>query len=439
MAHDTVVSCACCTVKTPRTPVLVKCNGECGQYLHMRCAGLVDKEGVIREDFIAKRWSCEKCVSPTPEESNGEGMESTVNSKLEEIMKRMEKMENAVSTLSQECQSASRGKAQTAPKGDDNQSKVVKKTWSSGASSSQQQQNQGDVTLEQSDNAAGGTRGWETVVSRKKKRDEHDIFVQAAEAEEGEEVEEGDLRSSVKATLGDVARAHVRDIRRVKMGVVIHCNNEEGKNAVADKLKVASEKISLRRSADRPQPAARARLAVHGAYLEDFPNKDDLKADENKAFLLEEVKANNLNEKSVSVVAVYKAQSWGRRQRLDDMVKIIILADMNVRDHLLKNGLLIGVKKCNVTEKHGPVTCFNCRGFGHTQRACLSKTVCIRCAGSHLATDCNAEGEEIKCVNCCNFNKGHLEKIDENHQANSPTCESYKRAKSTWRGNNVQK
>jgi hypothetical protein len=436
MAHGTVVSCACCSVKTPRTPVLVKCKGQCGQYLHIKCAGLMDDEGVIREDFVAKKWTCEKCVSSNPEENNGEGMESTVNAKLEEMRKRMEKVEHAVSTLSQERQSASRGNVQTAPKVDKNQSKVTKKTWSSAASSSQQQIPE-EVTLEQSDNTAGVEYGWQKVMSRKKKRDEHDIFVQAAEAEGGEEAEEGDLRSSVKATLGDVARAHVRDIRRVKMGVVIHCNNEEGKNAVADKLKVASEKISLRQSADRSQP--RARLAVHGAYLEDFPNKEDLKADENKAFLLEEVKANNLNEKSVSVVAVLKTQPWGRRQRLDEMVKIIILADMEVKDHLLQHGLLIGVKKCNVTASDGPVTCFNCRGFGHTQYTCLNKRVCIRCAGSHLAADCNVEEEEIKCVNCCNFNKEHQETIDENHQANSPDCEIYKRVKSVWRGKNVQK
>jgi hypothetical protein len=425
-----VVACIGCSVKTPRIPLFVKCKGACGQHLHIRCAGLVDDYGVIKEGFVAKNWTCEKCVSLPLEEINGDDMEST-KSKLDAILKRMDKMENAVSTLSQNQLSASSKSIQTASQSGTNQSNVTKKTWSSVASTSKQQQKPEEVTLEQSGNLAEGEHDWKRV--EKKKRDENDIFVEPAKTEEA-----GDLRHSVVEALGDAARQHVRDIRRVNSGVVIRCNNEEGKKVVADKLKVASEKICLRQTAGNRTP--RARLAVHGAYLEDFPRKDDLKADENTAYLLEELKANNLNGESVSVVAVYKKNPWGRSQRLDEMVTIILLVDKEAKDRLLQKGLLIGVKNCKVIEQDGPMTCFNCRGFGHTSKTCQNKKVCIRCAGDHLANDCNAEENEIKCVNCCNFNKkGYQEKMDENHKANSPTCESYQRAKAAWLGKSVKK
>jgi hypothetical protein len=77
------------------------------------------------------------------------------------------------------------------------------------------------------------------------------------------------------------------------------------------------------------------------------------------------------------------------------------------------------------------IMCYNCRGYGHMSKECNRETpVCIRCAGDHISTDCEATDDDIKCANCVNFNKkGHETKMDEKHMATSRDCESYKRAK----------
>lgn len=53
--------------------------------------------------------------------------------------------------------------------------------------------------------------------------------------------------------------------------------------------------------------------------------------------------------------------------------------------------------------------CYNCQMFGHGSSRCNVKTFCVKCAGNHKSTDCNATFE--KCANCSG-----------NHKAMSPDC-----------------
>lgn len=54
---------------------------------------------------------------------------------------------------------------------------------------------------------------------------------------------------------------------------------------------------------------------------------------------------------------------------------------------------------CRIDDHVSVLQCFNCSGFGHVSKECKSAICCGRCAGNHLAKDCNA-GDKLRCVNC---------------------------------------
>lgn len=71
-------------------------------------------------------------------------------------------------------------------------------------------------------------------------------------------------------------------------------------------------------------------------------------------------------------------------------------------------------------KRNGPTQCYRCLMFGHGASQCNRYTVCMLCAGPHLAKDClthtNETNTEFKCFNCFSA------KIAHNHKANDVNC-----------------
>lgn len=64
----------------------------------------------------------------------------------------------------------------------------------------------------------------------------------------------------------------------------------------------------------------------------------------------------------------------------------------------------------------GITQCYNCQGFHHSSATCHKKTVCVKCSGSHRASECPTKnwGENARCANC-----------DSNHVASYSGCPKY--------------
>nr|XP_042909993.1 uncharacterized protein LOC122271748 [Parasteatoda tepidariorum] len=60
----------------------------------------------------------------------------------------------------------------------------------------------------------------------------------------------------------------------------------------------------------------------------------------------------------------------------------------------------------------GPIQCFNCQAFHHTQRSCNAASRCVKCAGNHRSHECRKDRHTPpKCCNC-----------SESHTANYTGC-----------------
>ena len=105
---------------------------------------------------------------------------------------------------------------------------------------------------------------------------------------------------------------------------------------------------------------------------------------------------------------------------------LILAADEITHNWILKNGKVnIGWKKCYVTNYINVKRCFNCWGFYHIAKNCTRPVTCHGCAGDHKENECKA-GKK-KCVNCMYKNRTYNLKINDEHDALSWKCPTFKR------------
>ena len=84
---------------------------------------------------------------------------------------------------------------------------------------------------------------------------------------------------------------------------------------------------------------------------------------------------------------------------------------------------------CKVTwepsrSKSTIVQCYKCQQFGHIAKNCFKQAQCAICAEEHNTRDCK-NSEKLTCTNC-----------GENHRADDPDCNYYKRASKKKSSNN---
>lgn len=106
---------------------------------------------------------------------------------------------------------------------------------------------------------------------------------------------------------------------------------------------------------------------------------------------------------------------------------VIIEVDEETHNLILKKEKLnIGWRKCPVFNHYSVKRCFKCWGFYHIAKNCKREEACHKCAGKHKAIECTAT--KNKCVNCVFKIKTYNLKINDEHDALSPECPTYKRA-----------
>lgn len=79
--------------------------------------------------------------------------------------------------------------------------------------------------------------------------------------------------------------------------------------------------------------------------------------------------------------------------------------------------LIVTVEEQRNTERYGQ--CHRCQRFGHSQNRCTADPKCVKCAGSHLTSECGKDTTTpAKCVNC-----------GENHPASYRGCKAWPKPK----------
>lgn len=90
------------------------------------------------------------------------------------------------------------------------------------------------------------------------------------------------------------------------------------------------------------------------------------------------------------------------------------------REHILKIKTIFYTRVTieQFRGQRGPIQCFKCQRFGHTNHFCNNTTRCFKCAGFHSGRECTkARDIPCKCVNC-----------GEAHPASYRRCEVFLRA-----------
>lgn len=114
------------------------------------------------------------------------------------------------------------------------------------------------------------------------------------------------------------------------------------------------------------------------------------------------------------------------RKRRRNEGSLILEVDEMTHDLLLKRMKVnIGWNKCPVFEYYNVKRCFKCWGFRHIAKNCLRQDTCHKYAGNHLTSECTAITK--KCINCLHKIKTYNIQINDDHDALSTDCPTFKR------------
>lgn len=84
----------------------------------------------------------------------------------------------------------------------------------------------------------------------------------------------------------------------------------------------------------------------------------------------------------------------------------IIACDLALHAKFIeKKWVILGFAERRCHEHINILQCRNCHRFGHSAKHCQYQTRCTKCAGTHAADECTAEGVSQRCFNCMQRNK----------------------------------
>jgi hypothetical protein len=138
-------------------------------------------------------------------------------------------------------------------------------------------------------------------------------------------------------------------------------------------------------------------------------------------------KQNKIDTVNMRIVKrMVKAKNKEQR-RGNEEGSIIMEVDEETHEMILQKAKLnVGWKKCPAFNHISVKRCFKCWGYFHIAENCKREETCCKCAGNHSSRVCTAT--EKKCVNCMFKNRTYNLKINDDHEAISRECPTFKRA-----------
>lgn len=138
-------------------------------------------------------------------------------------------------------------------------------------------------------------------------------------------------------------------------------------------------------------------------------------------------KQNKIDTVNMRIVKRMIKEKRSNQRRGNEEGSIIMEADEETHEMLLKRAKLnVGWRKCPVFNHINVKRCFKCWGYYHIAKNCAREETCYKCAGNHNSRTCTAT--EKKCVNCMFKKRNYNLKINDDHEALSQECPTFKRA-----------
>ena len=128
----------------------------------------------------------------------------------------------------------------------------------------------------------------------------------------------------------------------------------------------------------------------------------------------------HLNDKQINFSNLERVKTGKDRQ--DSLTLRLLVHDLDQKEALVRNGLLIDHNKFRV-EPHVKTAlkqCYRCLGFGHLIADCEGSQCCTRCGGDHIHKDCLVDRDSPMCANCARDTNVPVDK--QNHAASDRGC-----------------
>jgi len=171
-------------------------------------------------------------------------------------------------------------------------------------------------------------------------------------------------------------------------------------------------------------PQSKPKLKIINVGAEEINLNDD----ELISTIKRQNKMDTVNMRIVKKITKEKKNNNNQlKKRESEEGSIILETDDETHELILKKTKLnIGWKKCPVFNHISVKRCFKCWGYYHIAKNCTRDETCHKCAGNHNSSDCSITKK--KCINCMFKNRTYNLKINDEHDALSRECPTFKRA-----------
>lgn len=371
--------CSKCNGEFKRNEKNLSCNGWCDQIFHPKCVKVSDEIWKIITEVNNILWCCDQCC--TMKQFTMRKMVSDMRMALQGWRKDLDKcaegvkeQETAISTLTN----------------------TVREKYEEINSSIKK------VAENEHPNKA--------LYADKLKMKKNEPVLVVKPKNEGQKsvVTKEAIKSSIDPTTIEISGVK----HASRGGIIIECKNQE---AVSKLKEEAETKLGSQYNISVPKKR-KPRIKIVGMSNRMTGNEIETKIMTQNHFL-EQGKAN------LSVVHV-----GDMKNRKTPCYFAYAELEAESYSKMLKEGKVnIEWDRCKVFDAVTVTRCFKCNSYNHRAKECKKELTCPKCAGSHHVNDCNAEKDEIKCVNCKEAVSKLKLKIDIHHEAWNTECPVYKR------------
>ena len=105
---------------------------------------------------------------------------------------------------------------------------------------------------------------------------------------------------------------------------------------------------------------------------------------------------------------------------------LVVEVNSEIRKRIVGNKLKLGWNICNSADYFSVRRCYKCSKYNHKANDCKEDVVCPQCAQNHKLSECRAEKESYRCINCIIHNKYYkTAQVNETHSSLDKSCSCY--------------
>lgn len=209
-------------------------------------------------------------------------------------------------------------------------------------------------------------------------------------------------KQTIRASI-DPTTVKVNTVKSIsKGGVAVECCDS---NAMLKLKKIAIEKLGN----DFEIEVAKKR----DPWLKIVGIEKEIETDQQICNMLKAQNEHLTNDNDIKIIRKYVVK--------DKYATAIVQMSVNSFEACMDNGKVnIGWSTCKVYEEVPLRMCIKCCEYGHIAKDCVKETVCKKCGGAHMMSECTVT--TLKCRNCDEANKKYNFGLNTEHMINDVIC-----------------